>query len=193
MEIIQHRRNTINSLKSTPYKFGVEVDIRTYNSDLIMSHDPYIKGEKFSNWISHFNHGTLIINVKEEGLEDEILFFLKKFNIKSYFFLDQSFPFLLKTSSLGNKNCAVRVSEYESIETALNLKDKISWAWVDMFCEFPISYNDFIALKSANFKLCLVSPELQSNNKLKINEVKNIILEKNIIFDAVCTKYPNNW
>ena len=193
MEIIYHRRNTIGELINTPNNYGVEVDIRTYNSELIVSHDPFIKGCKFNKWISNYNHGTLILNIKEEGLEEEILKYLRKYSIKSYFFLDQSFPFLIRTAFSGNKNCAVRVSEYESIETAIKLQDKILWVWIDLFCELPISNNDFYRLKSANFKLCLVSPELHINNKLKINELKNIISKRNILFDAVCTKYPNKW
>ena len=42
MIIVQHRRNTINLLKETPVKFGVEVDIRSYGDKLIIHHDPFI-------------------------------------------------------------------------------------------------------------------------------------------------------
>lgn len=193
MEIILHRRNTIELLKNTPSKFGVEVDLRTADNRLIINHDPFKNGISFSSWIKNYKNGTLIINVKEDGLEEEILFFLKKYKIRSFFFLDQPMPSIIKTSEGGEFNCAVRVSEFESIETALNFRNKVKWVWVDMFTKLPINHNQFLELKNANFKLCLVSPELQIKNKLKIGEVKNIIFNERISFDAVCTKFPEQW
>ena len=48
MQIIQHRRNTINLVKSTLNKYGIEVDIRSLGYDLIVQHEPYLPGVKFS-------------------------------------------------------------------------------------------------------------------------------------------------
>ena len=193
MEIIFHRRNNLQSLLDTPTNYGVEIDIRSKGDELIISHDPYQNGEKFSEWIKYYNHGTLILNVKEEGLEEKLLNYIVLYKIKSYFFLDQSFPFLIKTSSKGEMNCAVRISEYESIETALKLKGIINWVWIDMFEEFSFSVKDITKLKSANFKLCLVSPELQINNKKSIKSIKKTLKEREILIDAVCTKKPESW
>ena len=193
MEIIAHRRNNIQSLRDTPTKYGVEIDIRSIGRDLIISHDPYKKGEIFSEWIKFYNHGTLILNVKEEGLEEEIIKYLDLYKIKSYFFLDQSFPFLLKTAYEGEMNCAVRISEYESIETALKLKGIVSWVWIDMFKDFTFTLNDITKLKLANFKLCLVSPELQSKNTNNVKNLKDKFKKNRIYFDAVCTKNPETW
>jgi hypothetical protein len=193
MEVIKHRRNTIKSLMLTPSKYGVEIDLRSSGKEIIISHDPFKKGEKFSKWIKEYNHGTLIINLKEDGLEDEILLCLKKYKINSFFFLDQSFPSMINNMKKGINNYAVRVSEYESIETVFNFKDKVEWVWVDLFSEFPLNYKDFVNLKNSNFKLCLVSPELQKNNKLNINSIQSMLKEKKIFFDAVCTKFPEKW
>ena len=33
---------------------------------------------------------------------------------------------------------AVRISEFESIETALTLAGKVDWVWVDCFTHFPL-------------------------------------------------------
>ena len=193
MEIIFHRRNSIKSLNETPIEYGIEVDIRSCKENLIISHDPYEEGNDFQEWLKHYKHKTLIINTKEEGLEKKIISYLNYYNIESYFFLDQSFPFIIKTIEEGNSNCAVRVSEYESIETALNLKNKLKWVWVDMFKDFPLTFQNYIDLKKANFKLCLVSPELQKNNKMEIQQIKNHLKKNNFNFDAVCTKYPEDW
>lgn len=193
MEIICHRRNTLNDLKSTPKKYGVEIDIRSYNKSLIIQHDPFLKGDYFEDWIKYYEHGTLILNVKEEGLENEILDHLKKYNINSFFFLDQSFPFIIKTLKERENRIALRVSEYESLETALNLNYKPEWIWVDIFTKFPLSKNDYNKLRDANYKLCLVSPELQNLKNINIDYLKKYFKEENIVFDAVCTKKPKLW
>jgi len=193
MEIIVHRRNKLDDLKVTSNEFGIEVDIRSYNDKLILQHDPFIKGDYFEEWIKYYKHGTLILNVKEEGLEYKILDLLRINNINSFFFLDQSFPFIIKTLNKGENRIALRVSEFESIETALNLKNKVQWVWVDIFSKFPLSKYEYKKLKEAKFKLCLVSPELQKLNNVRINKLKSYLKEENILFDAVCTKKPELW
>ena len=193
MKIIHHRRNSISLLKTTLNKYGVEVDIRTFGKDLIIQHDPYLKGEKFSEWIKHYSHKFLIINLKEEGLEEKVLKYLKKYNIHDFFFLDQSYPSIFKFALLREKNCSIRVSEFESIETALNFKNKIDWIWVDTYTKLALNISEYKILKSANFKLCLVSPEINKMNKFDIEKIKDIIKERKFKFDAVCTKFPEKW
>jgi len=71
--IIAHRRNTLNQLLASPTKYGIEVDIRSAGDRLIIHHDPFVSGEDFEAWISAYDHGTLILNVKEEGLEARLI------------------------------------------------------------------------------------------------------------------------
>ena len=92
---------------------------------------------------------------------------------------------MLKTVYSGEKRTAVRVSKYESIETALKLSNLASWIWLDYFGIFPLKTFEFEKLKNAKFKICLVSPELQGFSYL---ETKKFILEiynKSLIFDGV--------
>ena len=194
MKIIAHRRNTIEQLRATPNQYGIEVDIRSNGKDLIVHHDPFSLGEKFEDWILAYRHETLILNVKEEGLEIGLLEVMKSHAIENFFFLDQSFPFLIKWSRLGERRCAVRVSEFESIETALTLAGQVDWIWVDCFTQFPLTNADFLRLKSAGFQLCLVSPELQGRNaQIEIPELAALLNERGIVADAVCTKHPELW
>ena len=104
---IKHRVNSLEELNNTPLNLGVEIDIRTNNNELILHHDPFEKGELFIKWIEAYKHKIIVLNVKEEGLETELLEIMQKKNIKNFFFLDQSFPFLIKTINLGEKRCAV--------------------------------------------------------------------------------------
>jgi hypothetical protein len=194
MKIISHRRNTVSELLATNTKYGIEVDIRSEGDRLIIHHDPCAGGECFDAWINAYRHGTLILNVKEEGLEPRLIALMKTKGIADYFFLDQSFPFLVKWSKAGEHRCAVRVSEFESIETALTLAGKVEWVWVDCFTHFPLSGQDAKRLKDAGFKLCLVSPELQGRDaNVEIPQMVSLLKERNIAADAVCTKRPDLW
>ncbi|WP_426156058.1 phosphatidylinositol-specific phospholipase C/glycerophosphodiester phosphodiesterase family protein [Pseudomonas sp. TSRC2-2] len=194
MKLISHRRNTRQELNATDGKYGIEVDIRSFGNELIIHHDPYTKGESFEEWVNDYRHGTLILNVKEEGLEARLIALMKEKAIEDYFFLDQSFPFLIKWSKAGERRCAVRVSEFESIETALTLAGKIEWVWVDCFSRFPLSNEDATRLQNAGFKLCLVSPELQGRDaESEIPLLMNMLSERNIVAEAVCTKRPDLW
>ena len=95
---------------------------------------------------------------------------------------------------MGEKRCAVRISEYENIETALSLSGMVDWIWVDCFNHFPLNNEDANRLKNAGFKLCIVSPELQGRSDHKyIKEFRSNIELLGINGDAVCTKYPDLW
>ena len=194
MKLISHRRNTVSQLLATDSKYGVEVDIRSEGARLIIHHDPFVAGESLDEWINAYRHGTLILNVKEEGLEARLISLMQSKGIDDYFFLDQSFPFLLKWSKIGEHRCAVRVSEFESIETALALAGKVDWVWVDCFTHFYLSEQDARRLKDAGFNLCLVSPELQGRDaEIEIPQLASLLKERKIMADAICTKRPDLW
>lgn len=194
MELIAHRRNTISELTATPQKYGIEVDIRSEGGRLIIHHDPFAEGADFVEWLGAYRHGTLILNVKEEGLEARLIPLMRDAGISNYFFLDQSFPFLIKYARLGERRCAVRVSEFETIDTALTLANQIDWVWVDCFTHFPLSQEAANRLTSAGFKLCLVSPELQQRDAVsEIPALAKLLTERAIKADAICTKRPDLW
>ena len=193
MIIIDHRRNSPILVNETPTEYGIEIDIRTKGNELIVHHDPFEPGISLESILQVYNHKFLILNVKEEGLELRLLNLLQKYNIKRFFFLDQSFPFLLKTASSGENRCAVRFSQYESIDTALSLKGLVKWVWVDLFNGLFFSTNDIFKLKQAGFKCCLVSPELQGFPPTTIPNIKTELLSNHITLDAVCTKHPTLW
>ena len=137
MVIVQHRCNTREQLEKVPSHLGVEVDIRSQGTKLVLHHDPFEIGECFERWLEVYNQQCLILNVKEEGLEFRLITLMDKYEIKNFFFLDQTFPFLVKMAKIGEKRCAIRVSEFESIETPLKLAGKVDWIWVDYFTRFP--------------------------------------------------------
>ena len=194
MIIVRHRRNTHEELAEVDPKHGVEIDIRSQGDSLVLHHEPYEAGTSFEDWLENYRHRMLILNTKEEGLEERVLALMQKHGIEDYFFLDQSFPFLIKTARTGESRCAVRVSEYETIDTALSLAGKVQWVWVDCFTKFPLDRSSGSILKENGFKFCIVSPELQG--RMDLSDTMNILAamtEAGVKPDAVCTKFPERW
>ena len=190
IEFIAHRINTLNELKQIPNQYGVEIDLRDFKNKIVLSHDPYIGGEDFESFLKNYNHGTLILNIKSERIELEILELLKKYQLENYFFLDSSFPMIHQLSSIGEQNIAIRFSEYEGLDTILNMRGKVKWVWIDCFSKIPIDQKSFQILKANNFNLCFVSPDLQ-NQEEKIYEYSSFLKKNKIYIDAVCVKYKN--
>lgn len=194
MIIVRHRRNTAQQLQETPQQWGVELDIRSHGDELIIHHDAFAEGERFEDWLTHYRHRLIILNVKEEGLEERVIALMRAHGVDDYFFLDQSFPFLVRTANRGERRCAVRVSEYESIDTALTLAGKVEWVWVDCFTRFPLDRTQAARLQDAGFRLCLVSPELQGRPAAEeVPALRDLLAREGIVADAVCTKEPELW
>jgi len=189
-EFIAHRINTIEELKQLPQEYGVELDIRDKGEDLIIVHNPFSNGENFEEYLKYYNHGTIILNIKSERIEFKVLELLGKYNIKDYFFLDSSFPMIFTLSEHGEKNIALRFSEYEGLDSVLISKDRVKWVWVDCFTKLPINKENYKILKNAGLKLCLVSPELQGRAE-DIEKYKEYLAQEKIVFDAICTKSYN--
>ena len=194
MIIIRHQRNLRRELEETPTNLGIEVDIRSRGPELVIHHDPFVAGERFDDWIEAYAHRLLILNVKEEGLEERLLAIMERRGIEDFFFLDQSFPFLIRTARQGERRCAVRVSEYESVDTALSLSGMVEWVWVDCFTRFPLSGDGARALQAAGLKLCVVSPELQGRTDPgEIEGMRSLLEREKIMVEAVCTKELELW
>ena len=194
MEYITHRINTVEELKKTPKEYGVELDLRDFGDRLILQHDPFTDGEDFEEYLKYYNHGTMILNIKSERIEHRVLELIQKYNIQKYFFLDSSFPMIYLLSKDGEKDIALRFSEFEGLDTILNMKDKVDWIWVDCFTRLALTNLEANQLKQADFKLCLVSPELQGYDpECEIPKMWNILVERNIFIDAICTKHPEIW
>ena len=96
MEIIIHRINSIKKLKKIPNNFGIEIDLRTYKSKIILNHEPFKDGDTLENFLRYYNHGTLVLNIKDNGIEDKVIKQVMKAKIKS-FLLDVEFPYIFKS------------------------------------------------------------------------------------------------
>lgn len=194
MIIINHRCNSIRELSATPTRYGLEIDLRSLNGQIVLSHEPYVPGETFQDWLRGYNHGLIVLNVKEDGLEEEILRLLTSRGVAEYFFIEQSFASMLRTIRSGERRCAVRFSEYESIHTALAMAPLLDWVWVDAFSKVPLGLGEWSELKARGLKVALVSPELiHASRRPDIQALKMKFQKDGIVLDAVCTDFPQEW
>lgn len=157
MEIIAHQINKISKLKSLPEKYGSEIDLRSSGSKIILNHDPYKTGDKLEDYLANYNHGTLIFNIKESGLEYESIRLAKKYKIKKFFLLDVEMPLICVNENKINKYMSIRFSEYEPINTISKFKNNIGWIWIDTFKNLPLKKKDLNIVRK--FNSCLVCPE----------------------------------
>ncbi|MCE3237242.1 MAG: hypothetical protein K0R24_223 [Gammaproteobacteria bacterium] len=191
---ICHRINNIEQLHKVPLGCGVEMDIHAFGNRLVVHHDPFVDAVDFEDWLECFNHAFLILNIKEEGIEQKVKEIVLRRGIENFFMLDLSFPALIKMVKSRESRVAVRVSCYEPVEVALSLANLAAWVWLDLFQdEFPLNSSQIQALKGAQYKICLVSPELHGREISSITDLRLFLEENNIVLDAVCTKYPELW
>jgi hypothetical protein len=190
MLYIAHRVNTAAQLRAVSPDCGVELDLRDRGERLILQHDPFADGEDFEEYLRHYRHGLMILNVKSERVEPRVLELVRKYEVRDYFFLDCSFPMVRWLVGQCETRVAVRFSEFEPVESALAVAGQVEWVWVDCFTRMPLTRDTHARLK-AHFKLCAVSPELQGRPVTEIASYANELRPYPV--DAVCTKRPDLW
>ncbi|HYT65449.1 MAG TPA: hypothetical protein VEL51_03475 [Vicinamibacterales bacterium] len=157
MEIVVHRVNTIDALGQIPREFGVEIDLRAHGSRIVLSHEPFSSGDDFDRWLDGFGHGLLVLNVKEAGIEAEVLARVRARGVSRCFLLDVEFPYLYRASRAGERAIAVRYSEDEPIEFVERYRTRVDWVWIDTLTRLPLDESAVAAL--GDLKSCLVCPE----------------------------------
>lgn len=194
MKFIAHRINQNHLLEGFSTDIGAEIDVRVWQDELILAHDPFQFGEELETYLKNYNHSTLIINVKCERIEDKILELLKKYQINDFFFLDSSIPMIYKLSNEKNTNIAVRLSELEPMEQVQKFEGRVNWVWVDCFSQFILTKEVEAEIHKMGFKICLVCPSLQGRPQDIQNHISTIKSQK-ILIDAVCSKidYFDQW
>lgn len=157
MQIIIHRVNEIERLKTIDPKYGVELDIRADGDRLILNHEPFAGGDDFEEYLKNYHHALAVWNIKEAGIEQRVIDLAKKYQVRNYFLLDVEFPYIYRASRSGVRDIAIRYSEDENIETVLHYKGRVDWVWIDTNTRLPL--NARVKTQLQGFKTCLVCPE----------------------------------
>ena len=184
MQIVAHRINTVERLRRLPTHWGVELDLRADGSELILNHDPFKGGERFVDYLAEYRHGLMVLNIKEAGIEDEVLRLVRARGITDCFLLDVEFPYLYRAARKGERAIAVRYSEDECIETVLKYKGRVDWVWIDTISRLPLDAQVVEQLRG--FKTCLVCPERWGRPQ-DIPAYREQLAELGMQIDAVMT------
>jgi hypothetical protein len=188
--LIEHRVNTVEHLRRVPPERGIEIDIRDYDGELRLVHDPLLGGERLEDLLAAYRHALVIFNTKCDGLVDPILDLAAKYGIRDYFFLDLANPTLINLARRGVRQIAVRYSEYEPLEFALAFAGQVDWVWVDCFTRLPLDKASYRQLHE-HFKICLVSPEMQQHPRSMIGTFQAQL--SGLPIDAVCSDLCDEW
>ena len=186
----RHRVNTLKELGDTPEHEGIEFDLRSDGMRTIVTHDPFTDGPTIDEFFASIGPRPCIFNVKCEGIEGCVMNAAARFGITDYFFLDLSVPAAAKLASKGERRFAVRYSEWEPVESVLAWKGTAQWVWVDCFHAYPGDAATWARL-SGDFRLCIVSPELQGHGVERIGAERANLSGR--AFHAVCSKRPDLW
>lgn len=197
MIFIEHRKNSLTDLQNTNPVNGVEMDLRSRidrKGELIVTHDAFSQGENMETWLDSFLkfkvQGPLLLNVKEDQLEEILIERMKSKKIENYLFLDSTFPSFMKLRKMKMAHkCMLRISKFESVETVLPFAGEVGWLWVDCFDGVPTDLQ-ILQQVASKFKLCMVSPELQGH---PLETSIDRFLPQASLFSAICTKNWNLW
>ena len=184
MQFVIHRVNTIHELRAVPTEYGCEIDIRANGSDLILNHEPFVGGDKLHDYMNEYQHGLLVLNIKEAGIEDAALRVVRENSDCDHFLLDVEFPYIYRASRQGERAIAMRYSEDEAIETVLNYKGTVDWVWIDTNTRLPLDANSVRQLQG--FNTCLVCPS-RWNRSEQISTYKEMMSRLQFSPEAVMT------
>ena len=202
MEIISHRgywkdvseKNLpIAFNRSFDLNFGTEIDLRDYNSDIVVSHDiPNYSSTKLSDFLELYRKlgksTTIALNIKSDGIQKILKSKLEQFQISNYFVFDMSIPDTIGYQK-ENLNFFSRQSEHEPVPV---FYDECKGIWLDAFDD--IWYNNELILGHLKNrkKVTIVSPELHKRSysefwdKLKYDKIH---LMQDVI---LCTDFPED-
>jgi len=123
----------------------------------MLHHDPYVNGDFLEDYLDVYQHGLLVLNIKEAGIESDVLKAVRSRGIDRYFLLDVEFPYLYRASRAGERAIAIRYSEDEPIELVKKYASMVDWVWIDTNTMLPLNPEVVHQLNGMN--TCLVCPE----------------------------------
>lgn len=211
--IFLHRQNdpehvTFNNVE------GIEIDIRSLGANLIVNHDRFYSVDLqniddcilLQDVVKYLRDYTVIVNVKESGLEEQISNILDQYGSIKYYFLDSQIPDIVRLCKQDRyrSKFILRVSDFESINYNLFEHCKPEYVWVDYqkFDNFKIlDYIRYIQeidsdeyLIKNNIKKILVSPELYGLQNINITQDIIKVTNKELLSRySICTKLPDDW
>lgn len=181
MKIIAHRgywdEDIGNNSPAAIYRaleggYGFESDIRDYMGELVISHNipdaSCQKAEEVFQWLAEFrDRYCFAVNIKADGLKDQLAGLLRKYGIANYFTFDMSVPQMLEYAEMG----LTYFTRQSEVEPTPVMYEGAAGVWVDGFWGTEWITEELLRGHIANGKrICLVSPELHKREYLSFWE-----------------------
>ena len=183
-----HEQNSVISVNNA-FKSGyaVEIDLYSVAKEIYVGHKNIGPIENLELNFYDITKGRVAINIKSDGLFENIEDRGINLNANKSFYFDGSIPEMFK---IRNRNLphALRISEFE-----LDLPWKPNYIWIDGFVTdwwlTESRVNEYIN----EYEVIIVSPEIHKREPFEtwewIYELRNSG-HKNI---SICTDYPNQF
>lgn len=193
VEILAHRGWWMNeSEKNTKIAFerafdngfGIETDLRDIKGEIVISHNMPQGGEmKFEELLELLDGRdlTLALNIKADGMADEIKRLLDKYKVSNYFTFDMSIPEMVYQHKTGLK---VFTGLSDIIPEPI-MSDKAAGIWLDSFNSDWFGVQEIKNILNQRKKVCIVSPDLHKREYKSVWEKY-----RNIKGIMLCTDYP---
>lgn len=193
MKIIAHRgfwktedeKNKKSSfIRAFDLGIGTETDLRDCAGKILISHDMPNGDEIILEDLLDIMNGrnlTLALNIKADGLADEIKNILKKYNHTNYFTFDMSIPDMVYQI---NKEMKIFTGLSDIVKSPI-LLEKVEGIWLDSFYSDWYKEDIIDRILEENKKVCIVSSDLHKRDtekqweiikKCKYFESDNLIL-----------------
>lgn len=170
--------------------YGVETDLRDQAGRVVIAHDLplgetlFTFDEFLELYLEMNSPGTLALNIKADGLQNEIRRSLLHYGVKNYFVFDMAVPDALGYLKVG-LTAFTRHSEYESPPS---FYEESSGVWIDSFNSDWIGKEVIDAHVAAGKSVALVSPELHGREHKMVWKSWNLTNHSQAL---LCTDYPD--
>ena len=189
---IKEQNSFISFQNAQKLKVGIETDIRDYNGEIIISHDLPTKKtielkDLFKLWNENAFKSFLALNIKADGLSEELSKYILNYNIDNYFFFDMSIPETKRYKELG-LNYFIRISEFEKDQTFFH---NSSGVWLDCFISDWYDKELIQSFLIQGKVVAIVSPELHKRPHIDLwKKLKKMNLPWNLGKILICTDFP---
>lgn len=190
--------------------FGIETDLRDHQGSVVISHDPPGTNSnsifRFEDLLSLYrecnSNATLALNVKSDGLAEQVKALLHRYEVNRYFVFDASIPDMLMYLKLG-LNFFQRQSELEVPLDAMAAKlipTLPCGIWLDSFFGNWYSPQLIKDHLDSGVDVCVVSPELHGRRPhLLWDALQSLVSEMAITSETgqgrlmLCTDHPRQF
>lgn len=164
--------------------FGVETDLRDIKGEIVISHNMPLGNEMTFESLLKMLDGRnlpLALNIKADGMADEIKRLLKKYNHTNYFTFDMSIPEMVYQHKVGLN---VFTGQSDIIPNPI-LFEEAKGVWLDCFNSDWFSENEIKEILNKGKQVCIVSADLHKREYRHVWEKY-----KNLTNIMICTDYP---